>query len=92
VTNNGFISKKYQSFDFNTDYFTTATLVSPNFLPNLPQGYITNFNALGQTDENVPQNNNLVVVGLPNHMYFGLNNGKTAVNRFIKLYVDTAEQ
>ena len=33
-----------------------------------------------------------VVVGAPYHFYFGLNNGKTAINRFYKLYVATAEE
>ena len=33
-----------------------------------------------------------VVVGAPYHFYFGLNNGKTAINRFYKLYVATVEE
>jgi hypothetical protein len=36
--------------------------------------------------------NQAVVVGAPYHFYFGLNNGKTALNRFYKLYVATTEE
>jgi hypothetical protein len=32
-----------------------------------------------------------IVVGASYHFYFGLNNGKTAVDRFYKLYVATEE-
>jgi hypothetical protein len=36
--------------------------------------------------------NQAVVVGAPYYFYFGLNNGKTALDRFYKLYVATAEE
>jgi hypothetical protein len=29
----------------------------------------------------------LLLVGAPFHFYFGLNNGKTAIDKFVKLYV-----
>ena len=29
----------------------------------------------------------MIVVGAPYYFYFGLNNGKTAVDKFFKLYV-----
>ena len=47
---------------------------------------ITNFDVNGNPLP-TPQVVNKVLVGAPFHFYFGLNNGKTAINKFIKLYV-----
>ena len=83
-----------QNLDFSSDpYFISNTLIPGNQLPNVPQGFITNFDVNGNplpSNSNVLNNN--VLVGGPNHFYFGLNNGKTAINRFIKKYINTTEE
>ena len=96
VYNGGFFSDKYQELDFtnlNEKYVTQTTRL----------GYIANYT--GTTNQPSPQpsinsiiqgqpvgtNQQAIVVGAPYHFYFGLNNGKTAVDRFYKLYVSTAE-
>ena len=84
---------KYQDLDFtspNEKYRTS--------LYNL--GYITSFDSNGNPLPITPLANILqgdpstnpsdaVIVGAPYHFYFGLNNGKTAIDRFYKLYVAT---
>jgi hypothetical protein len=100
----GFFKKGYQDLDYSVDpYFDTPSLQPGNPLPLLPQGFITNFiqtTVAGVTtitpSETIPGssvavNGNLYLVGVPSHFYFGLNNGKTAMNRFIKKYIDTAD-
>ena len=94
----GFFKKGYQDLDYSVDpYFTTPALQPGNPLPLLPQGFITNFdqNTLlpSPTIPGSPLavNGNVYLVGAPSHFYFGLNNGKTAMNRFIKKYIDTAD-
>ena len=91
----GFFQKKYQDLDFTTlgeKYMTTQT----------KYGYIASFNSagnplpitpLGNIIQGDPSTNssNAVVVGAPYHFYFGLNNGKTAIDRFYKLYVATQD-
>ena len=96
VYSGGFFSKKYQDLDFDTlqeKYITQTTKL----------GYIANYT--GSTNGPSPQplinsiiqgqpigsNQQAVVVGAPYHFYFGLNNGKTAVDRFYKLYVATTD-
>jgi hypothetical protein len=84
----GFFSKKYQNLDATTDPYFKTSLNTP-FLPNVSYGFITNYNSAGNP---VPTGNpisNPFLVGAPNHFYFGLKNGKTALNRFIKIYIDT---
>jgi hypothetical protein len=92
----GFFSKEYQNLDFNTDpYFRTG----PN--PNLQSienfGFITNFDQNGNplpnsNGVNPPIVNGLppdsILVGAPFFFYFGLNNGNTAVDKFVKLYLN----
>ena len=94
--NGGFFKKQYQSLNFtssNEKYETQTTKL----------GYITNYDING-----IPQPqpaagivldgkasglpDDAVVVGGPYHFYFGLNNGKTAINRFYKLYVQTPQE
>ena len=96
VYNGGFFSKKYQDLNFTTlneKYITQTT--------NL--GYITNYNNAGNPvaqpsindiiqGQPIGSNQQAVVVGAPYHFYFGLNNGKTAVDVFYKLYVATTEE
>lgn len=91
----GFFAKRYQDLDFTSPdkYRTSLTEV----------GYISSFDSNGDPLPITPLNNILpgapttnyqdsVVVGAPYHFYFGLNNGKTAINRFYKLYVATADE
>lgn len=94
--NAGFFSKKYQDLDFispNEKYQTSLTQI----------GYLASFDIngnplpitpLANISQGDPSTNyqNSVVVGAPYHFYFGLNNGKTAINRFYKLYVATVEE
>jgi hypothetical protein len=49
------------------------------------QGQPVNFFAPNQVNPAVPSQG--IVVGAPYHFYFGLFNGKTAIDRFYKLYV-----
>jgi hypothetical protein len=87
----GFYSNEYQNLNFEdiNQYFTTGGDLDP--------GFITNFDTNGNP---VPQNNSIpqitngntgesILVGAPFYFYFGLNNGNTAIDRFIKLYIET---
>jgi hypothetical protein len=94
-----FFNKRYQDLDFTTPqekYQTSLTQL----------GFISSFNLTGGTmpitpliiqgnpSPNPAQESTVkdgIVVGAPYHFYFGLNNGKTAVDRFYKLYVATEE-
>lgn len=79
-TDSPFFHKGYQNLDFNNDpYFQSSTT---------KLGMITNFDVNGQPLP-TPQVTNKVLVGAPFHFYFGLNNGKTAIDKFVKLYVNT---
>ena len=93
---NTFFSKKYQDLNFtslNEKYITTQTKlgfiasydINGNPLP------ITPLNSITQGDPSTSASD-AVVVGAPYHFYFGLNNGKTAINRFYKLYVGVEEE
>jgi hypothetical protein len=92
-TNGPFFHKKYQDLDSNSgDYFTTPT----SSAPDINFGFITNFT--GSYDFNSQMTPSLLggtltpfLVGGPNHFYFGLKNGKTALNRFITRYITTEE-
>jgi hypothetical protein len=100
TTSNGFYSQKYQSLDAVTDDYFKTSLMSTTY-PNIYYGYITNFDSIPtpvtpQPYLDIPPINtivaNPVVVGAPNYFYFGLKNGKTALNRFIKIYIDTTAE
>jgi hypothetical protein len=98
----GFTKKRYQDLDFTSPqekYITPTTRFGfiSNFLNNNPDA---NSNGVVQgqpvpvSSQGIPTGPNAlqsVVVGAPYHFYFGLNNGKTAINRFYKLYVATGE-
>jgi hypothetical protein len=94
VYGGGFFSKKYQDLDFDTlneKYITDTTRLGfiTNYVNGIPQPQpLINTIIQGQP---VGTNQQAVVVGAPYHFYFGLNNGKTAVDRFYKLYVATEE-
>jgi hypothetical protein len=82
VSNLKMYSTKYQGMDFTqTDYFWADNG------PNL--GYIYNYQANGvDPSASWPSGNaDKFVVGAPNHFYFGLNKGKSAINRYITKYI-----
>jgi hypothetical protein len=80
-TNAPFYKRGYQDLDFisSNEYFQA----NPT-----PTGFLTNFDLSGNPDP-VRNTTGNYVVGAPFHFYFGLNNGKTAVDKFIKLYILT---
>ena len=84
-TNDGFYTKGYQDLDFNTpnEYLQTTN--------GTKLGILTNFDGgnTGNPNPNNDQVSNDIIVGAPYHFYFGLNNGKTAIDKFIKLYIIT---
>lgn len=94
VYGGGFFSKRYQDLDFtdlNEKYITQTTKLGyiANYVNGIPTPQpVINTIIQGQP---VGTNQQAIVVGAPYHFYFGLNNGKTAVDRFYKLYVSTAE-
>jgi hypothetical protein len=104
-TGYGFFNKRYQDLDFTTPkekYQTTLTKLGFISSFNLTGGTmpITPLSAILQGDpspypgQNPNQESTVkdgIVVGAPYYFYFGLNNGKTAVDRFYKLYVATEE-
>jgi hypothetical protein len=99
----GFYSKKYQDLDFTTlgeKYITSTTnlgyIVNYDINGN-PDPSITGVvqgQPIGNPDSQAAGTGEqqAIVAGAPYHFYFGLNNGKTAVDRFYKLYVATAEE
>lgn len=91
LTSQGFYSKGYQSLDASIDPYFKTPLMSDT-PPNLKFGFITNYDG---TNTPIPGGSPIInpfLVGAPNHFYFGLKNGKTALNRFIKIYIDTTEE
>lgn len=94
----GFFSKEYQNLDFispQEKYQTSLTKIGyiASFDNNGDPLPITPLANITQGDPSTESNyQNSIVVGAPYHFYFGLNNGKTAINRFYKLYVATAEE
>ena len=100
--NTGFFSKKYQDLDFitNSEKYRTQT-TELGYISNYtvagqpiaqPTTSVLNGQPIGNpTPGSSAGKNQAVVVGAPYHFYFGLNNGKTALDRFYKLYVATSE-
>lgn len=82
-TNGPFYKRGYQDLDFTTvnEYYKTTTT---------QLGYLTNFDSSGNPID-TPINSGNYVVGAPFHFYFGLNNGKTAIDKFVKLYITTED-
>ena len=82
-TTGPFYKRGYQDLEFtnNNEYYQTSTT---------QLGYLTNFDLNGDPQP-LPNNSGNYVVGAPFHFYFGLNNGKTAIDKFVKLYVTTEE-
>jgi hypothetical protein len=86
----GFFTKGYQNLDFNSDpYFQSS------FNGAVQEGYITNLSGPNTPDPNynvgtTPPGSS-ILVGAPYHFYFGLNNGKTAIDKFVKLYINNPD-
>jgi hypothetical protein len=86
----GFFTKGYQNLDFNSDpYFQSS------FNGTVQEGYITNLSGPNTPDPNynvgtTPPGSS-ILVGAPYHFYFGLNNGKTAIDKFVKLYINNPD-
>jgi hypothetical protein len=92
---NGFTQRRYQDLDFTTSngkYRTSTTQDGfiTSYLNGVPQPIVNPISNIlqGQPGTNV---NQAIIVGAPYHFYFGLNNGKTAIDRFYKLYVATEQ-
>lgn len=91
----GFFKKKYQEVDFTSGqqkYQTTNTKLG--FIASYDlNGNPLPYTPLASIQQGAPSISpqDAIVVGAPYHFYFGLNNGKTAVDRFYKLYVATEE-
>jgi hypothetical protein len=83
LANGSFYYQKYQNFSFNpptTPYFNPSTTGR--------RGYIFNQTPQGLSNPNWPAGTQQsFIVGGPNHFYFGLNKGKSAINRYIKAYI-----
>jgi hypothetical protein len=82
----GFYKKGYQDLDSNVDAYYTS--------PTTKLGVLTNFDVNGDPIPTPQTGNNLynpIIVGAPYFFYFGLNNGKTAMDLFAKLYINTDE-
>jgi hypothetical protein len=82
---NGFYSQKYQTLSFEygpiSPYFNDTN--------NGKKGYIYNQtpNGVGNPSWGTIQPIDSYIVGAPFHFYFGLNKGKTALNKFITKYI-----
>ena len=75
---------KYQDLSF---YQSPISNYFNNLSPNGRRGYIYNSNSTG-TDETFPNGQaSTFLVGAPYHFYFGLNVGKSAINRYITKYI-----
>ena len=81
LSSGGFYTKGYQDLDF----YTTNEYFQAN---PTPTGFLTNFTPTGNPEPARNTTGNYVV-GAPYHFYFGLNNGKTAIDKFVKLYITT---
>jgi len=81
-TTNNLYSVKYQTMSFNgTPYFQSTN--------GNNTGYIINYGVNGQPTPTPSQNQatDSFIVGAPYHFYFGLNKGKSAMNRYISKYI-----
>jgi hypothetical protein len=100
---NGFYVRGYQNLDAAVDEYFKTTDMSGTF-PNIYYGFITNFApppappaappdpplaTFATPPVNIIPANDGFLTGAPNFFYFGLKNGKTALNRFIKIYIET---
>jgi hypothetical protein len=80
---NGFYKYTYQTQSFYqapfSNYFNTTNYGK--------KGYIYNSDSNGNTANFPPGQSNKFLVGAPFHFYFGLNKGKSSMNRYITKYI-----
>ena len=95
----GFFTKEYQNLNFvNTQEKYIANQSNFGYIYNQTNAGIPQPAVLGVVQGAPAQSGgllekqNAILVGAPYHFYFGLNNGKTALDRFYKLYVATSEE
>jgi len=84
INSSGYFSERYQNLSFVQSPF------SPYFNngPSGGKGYIYNTDQNGVPTESwPPSQSNKFIVGAPYHFYFGLNIGKTAINRYITKFI-----
>ena len=88
---NQFQSYPYQSLDrlnANSRYFQSNII---NNRTQYAQNYIINFDSNGNATYQIPTNSNFsnyFIAGSPFHFYFGLTKGKSALDVFIKKYLN----
>jgi hypothetical protein len=79
----GFYKQKYQGLSFKysslSQYFNNLTTGQ--------KGFIYNSNASGNDVTFPAGQSNSFLVGAPYHFYFGLNKGKSSINRYITKYI-----
>ena len=79
----GFYKQKYQGLSFKygslSQYF--------NNLTSGQKGFIYNSNSSNNDVTVPPGQSNSFLVGAPYHFYFGLNKGKSSINRYITKYI-----
>ena len=79
----GFYKYKYQTQSFYqapfSNYFNTTNYGK--------KGYIFNSDSSGYSTNFPPGQSNKFLVGAPFHFYFGLNKGKSSMNRYITKYI-----
>lgn len=98
-TNSGFFKGRYQNTNFTSTfqkYLTSNPSINFGYITNYsvgPNNTLIPSVSINNIIQGVPYANNnsgyssMIVVGAPYYFYFGLNNGKTAVDKFFKLYV-----
>ncbi len=86
TTRTSIVSTRYQNFDRlnKNQYFYTSNAGNDD---RLLRGYIFNVNANGDYSSTSGIYPNKFVVGAPNHYYFGLFKGKTALDKFKAKYL-----
>jgi hypothetical protein len=87
INNSGIFKYRYQSLSRrNTGY--PSYFSGPNVaLGDIYQrGYIFNVNSSGQYSYDASPYTSIFLVGAPNHFYFGLINGETALDKFKTKY------
>jgi hypothetical protein len=79
----GFYKYKYQTQSFYQAPFSNYF----NITNYGKKGYIFNSDSTGYSTNFPPGQSNKFLVGAPFHFYFGLNKGKSSMNRYITKYI-----
>jgi hypothetical protein len=81
---NKYYTAPYQEMSYTaTDYFQATNGPQQGFIYNYDNNGVPTFNP--SNNQNI--NGTRFVVGAPYHFYFGLNKGKSALNRYITKYI-----